>query len=121
MGRTPPRGGPGATDGRPRALIGEAMRLLAPQWREGLRYHKAGVVPTEPVPEAARPRMPFATCDPEASRRVMAAMDAVDARHGRGTPRVPATGIERPWQTRHSRRSRRFTTRPDELLEATAW
>lgn len=65
--------------------------------------------------------MPFATRGPEASRRVMAAMDAVNARHGRGTLRVLATGIERPWQTRHSRRSRRFTTRLDEVLEATAW
>lgn len=104
-----------------RALIGEAMRLLSPQWREGLRYYKTGVVLTDLVAEAAQPRMLFATRDPAASRRVMAAMDAVNARHGRGTPRVLVTGFERPWQTRHSRRSRRYTTRLDEVLEATAW
>ena len=51
----------------------------------------------------------------------MTAMDAVNARHGRGTLRVLATGIERPWQTRYNRRSQRFTTRLEELMEATAW
>lgn len=103
------------------ALIAEAARMLRPLWREGYAYFKVGVMLSELTPAAGRPRMLFATRDPTRSAKLMAALDAVNARHGRDTLRVLATGIERPWQTRHSRRSRRFTTRLDEVLEATAW
>lgn len=103
------------------ALIGEAVRLLTPLWRDGFRYFKAGVVLTDLVTRAAQPRMLFATRNPEASRRTMAALDAVNARYGRGTLRPLSTGIARSWGTRHSCQSQRFTTRLDEVMEATAW
>jgi DNA polymerase V len=51
----------------------------------------------------------------------MAALDAVNARFGRGALRPLATGIARPWGTRHGRMSPRYTTRVNELTEATAW
>ena len=65
--------------------------------------------------------MMFPTRDPKQSRKVMAAMDAVNARYGRGTLRPLATGIERSWGTRSSRLSPRYTTHAGEMLEATAW
>ncbi len=51
----------------------------------------------------------------------MQALDAVNARYGRGTLRPLATGITRPWATRHERLSQRYTTRAEEMLVATAW
>jgi hypothetical protein len=50
--------------------------------------------------------------------RLMAALDAVNARFGRGTLRPLSTGLARPWGTRHARLSPRYTTRLDELMEA---
>ncbi|WP_408871515.1 DUF4113 domain-containing protein [Craurococcus roseus] len=38
-----------------------------------------------------------------------------------GRPPPLATGIARPWGTRHARLSPRYTTRLDELMEARAW
>ena len=70
---------------------------------------------------AAEPRSLFPTRDPARSARLMATLDAVNARHGRGTVRPLATGITRPWSTRHSRLSPRYTTRVEELMEARAW
>ena len=103
------------------ALIDEALRMLRPLWRPGLRYFKAGVVLNDLVPERMQPRMLFATRDPAQSAKVMAALDTVNARYGRGTLRPLATGIARPWSTRHDRLSQRYTTRVEELLVATAW
>ena len=103
------------------ALIGEALRMLRPLWQPGLRYFKAGVVLNDLVPERLQPRMLFATRDPARSAKVMAALDAVNARYGCGTLRPLATGITRPWSTRHDRLSQRYTTRVEEMLTATAW
>ena len=104
-----------------RDLIREAVRMLRPLWRDGFRYFKAGVMLDDLVPQARQPAMMFPTRDPKQSRKVMAAMDAVNARYGRGTLRPLATGIERSWGTRSSRLSPRYTTHAGEMLEATAW
>ena len=103
------------------ALIAEALRMLRPLWVPGLRYFKAGVVLNDLVPERQQPCMLFATRDPVKSAKVMQALDAVNARYGRGTLRPLATGIARPWATRQDRLSQRYTTRIEEILVATAW
>ncbi len=46
------------------------------------------------VREAEQPLMLFATRDPIRSAKVMAAMDTVNARYGRGTIRPLSTGIK---------------------------
>ena len=103
------------------ALIGEAVRMLRPLWRPGLRYFKAGIILDDLVPMSEQPRMLFATRDPARSAKVMQALDTVNARYGRGTLRPLATGIKRGWSTRHERLSPRYTTNIDEMLVATAW
>ncbi|TCZ54592.1 Y-family DNA polymerase [Roseicella aquatilis] len=103
------------------ALIGEALRLLRSLWQPGYRYAKAGVMLNDLRPEAGQPRMLFPTRDPVRSARVMAAMDAVNARHSAGTLRPLATGLARPWAARAARLSPRYTTRLEEILVARAW
>ena len=66
-------------------------------------------------------RSMFPTRDPARSARLMAALDAVKARFGRGTLRPVATGLARRWGTRHARLSPRYTTRLSEVMEAEAW
>ena len=104
-----------------RALVAEAVRMLRPLWRPGLRWFKAGVMLSDLAPAAAQPRMLFATRDLARSARVMAALDAINARHGRDALRIAATGLERGWGTRHHRLSPRYTTRAAEMLVAQAW
>ena len=52
--------------------------------------------------------------------RLMAAMDAINARFGRDAVRLAACGIEQPWQMRQAARSPRYTTVWDELPTARA-
>ena len=94
------------------------LRLL---WVPGLRCFKAGVVLNDLVAERQQPRMLFATRDPVRSVRAMQALDAVNARYGRGTLCPLATGIARPRATRHDRLSRHYAIRIEEIPVATAW
>jgi len=103
------------------ALIGEAVRMLRPLWRQGHRYLKVGVMLDDLIDAEAEPRSLFPTRDPARSARLMTALDAVNGRHGRGTVRPLATGIARPWGTRYSHLSPRYTTQVGELMEAEAW
>jgi DNA polymerase V len=95
--------------------------LLRPPWRDGYRYFKVGVLLDDLRGAEAEPRSLFPLRDPARSARLMSALDAVNARFGRGTLRPLATGLARPWGTRHGRMSPRCTTRVDELMEARAW
>ena len=95
--------------------------MLRPLWRDGYRYFEVGVLLDDLRDAAAEPRGLFPTRDPARSARLMAALDAVNARFGRGTLRPLSTGLARPRGTRHARLSPRYTTRVEELMEAKAW
>ena len=62
----------------------------------------------------------FPTRDPAHSAALMRAMDQVNSRYGRGTLRPLATGTTRPWGTRAGRLTPRYTTHPDEIMQARA-
>jgi len=57
----------------------------------------------------------FGDSDFERSRRVMTAVDEINRRHGRGTVRL---GVAREgfWKAKFLLRSKRYTTRLDEVL-----
>lgn len=95
--------------------------MLRPLWRQGFRYFKVGVVLDDLRDAETEPRSLFPTRDPVRSARLMAAMDAVNGRFGRGTVRPLATGIARRWGTRMDRLSPRYTTHLDEIMRARAW
>ena len=102
------------------ALIGEAVRLLCAVWRPGFRYFKAGIMLGDLAPARQQAGM-FATRDTVKSARAMAALDAVNARFGRGTLRPAATGMLKAWAGRQARHSPRYTTRAEEMLIAKAF
>jgi DNA polymerase V len=64
-------------------------------------------------PEDAPPTL-FSAHQPR-SDALMAALDRVNARFGRGALFPAAIGIERPWRLRAAHHSPRYTTRLDEL------
>ena len=100
------------------ALIQSAVRAAEHMWRDGYRYQKAGIVlldlyqPTElPVADM------FATRDPEKSKSLMAALDAVNARFGQNTLRPGAIRQAPSWGMRRANLSPCYTTRLADLLE----
>lgn len=100
-----------------RLLVSEVKRLAAEVWRPGVRFAKAGVllaglVKEERVPGSLFGRTVF---EREKAGRLMAAMDAINARMGRDTVKPLAAGLVKPWQGKSAHRSRAWTTRWAEL------
>lgn len=102
------------------ALIGAARTAVQALWRQGPRYSKAGLITNDLVPLKGTQAVLFDGYDRARSAELMAAIDNVNRRFGRGTVFPAAMGIERPWQTQFSRRSPRYTTSLDELPVAVA-
>ena len=87
-------------------------------YREGYEYKRAGVVLLDLAPVGAVTGDLFAATRIEATERrerLMAVMDGINTRWGRGTVRYLAEGLAQPWQMRRGRMTPRYTTCWDEL------
>lgn len=62
-------------------------------------------------------RVLFGGYDHARSAKLMATLDAVNDRHGRGTLVPAAVGFKKEWSTKFEMRSRRYTTNWGELPE----
>ncbi|KQT86465.1 Y-family DNA polymerase [Methylobacterium sp. Leaf466] len=109
------------------ALIAAARRGVERTWREPpddrpWRYSKAGVVTTDLMLLDASPRALIGQLDRERSGPLMAAMDACNARFGRGSvvPARAGLAAKRTWSTKFEMRSPRYTTQVAELPTARA-
>jgi DNA polymerase V len=100
------------------ALIEVATRLADRLWRDGYVYAKAGVMLTNLTPAAVRPRDLFPSRDPARSARLMAALDTVNARFGKGAIQAASSGITRAWGTRAGHVSPCYTTVLGDVLTA---
>lgn len=108
-----------------RQLIAAAARCVEAAWPgpRGVCYVKAGVLLDDLCPADAAPPTLFdaaEVCPAPKSEALMAAMDRVNARFGRGTLVPAASGIARPWKLRAAHHSPRYTTRLDELPQVRA-
>jgi len=97
-----------------RELVAAAGRCLEAAWRDGFAYAKAGVLLDDLLAPGAAPPCLFAAPRP-GSAALMAAVDQVNARFGRGAVFPAAVGLERAWAQRAAHRSPRYTTRVGEL------
>ncbi|WP_338108137.1 Y-family DNA polymerase [Novacetimonas hansenii] len=102
------------------ALIAASLRLLRKIWKPGYRYFKAGVI-LDALAPAARQGALFSTRDPQRAESVMATMDALNARFGRGTVRPLATGTRQDWRPRQAFLSPAYTTRFEDIMQVHAW
>ncbi|MCK7582362.1 MAG: DUF4113 domain-containing protein [Chromatiales bacterium] len=91
------------------------MRGLSAIYRAGFRYKKAGVMLWSLAPADQRQGGLFDAGDGERSWTLMAALDAVNARMGRGTLRFGTEGFRQPWAMRQAHRSPAYTTRWEEV------
>ena len=97
-------------------LIRYALRGIEQIFRESYRYKKAGGILTELVPARQVQTHLFDQHNRERSRRLMAALDALNTQWGAGTVRYGAMGLQPRWRMRCGRRSPRYTTRWEELV-----
>lgn len=98
-------------------LISAATRAAKHLWRPGFRYQKAGIVLIDlTTPQDLPVQDMFATRDPEKSKAIMAALDAVNARYGRGTLRPGLVAPAPHWGMRRQNLSPCYTTRIEDLL-----
>ncbi len=99
-----------------RALIAAALPCLEAAWQgpQGFHYVKAGVLLDDLCRAEEAPPILFDAAAPK-SEALMAAMDRVNAKFGRGTLFPAAVGIERGWKQQAAHHSPRYTTQLDEL------
>lgn len=99
-----------------RRIVGAAVAVVDRLFRSGKSYKKAGVLLPFLEPAASAPMTLFDRPDLR-SARLMAAMDAISAEHGRGAVRLAAEGVVsgKGWEMSQSRRSPRYTTRLEDL------
>jgi DNA polymerase V len=97
-------------------LIQAARAGLGRIYRKGYRYKKAGVMLLELMPAGQRQGELFAPQDATDTRaRLLAVLDAMNRRLGRGTLRFAAEGVEQPWRMRRERVTPSYTSDWDEL------
>ncbi|MBK8639916.1 MAG: Y-family DNA polymerase [Chromatiaceae bacterium] len=99
-------------------LLRAARAGLRQIYTPGYEYKRAGVVLLELAPVGAVTGDLFARTTPAATarrERLMAVLDGVNARWGRGTLRYLAEGFVQPWQMRRARMTPRYTTCWEEL------
>jgi DNA polymerase V len=99
-----------------RELISAASTCIDGLFRDGHQFKKCGIILTGLVSEDKVQQNLFDSIDRAKSRRLMRAIDAVNARES--APLLwAAEGLNQPWQVKFKRRSNRCTTRWDELPE----
>lgn len=97
-------------------LIRSACVSIDRLYRKGCAFKKCGIILNGLVPENRIQGNFFDDVDREKYQQLMRTIDAVNA--GSDCPvRWAAEGINQPWKLKFQRRSRRYTTRWDELLE----
>jgi DNA polymerase V len=107
---------PAATDDTGE-LIRFGLGAVEKIFKPGCKYKKAGVLLTELIPADQNQANLFDSADHARTERLMATIDAVNARMGGRALQFAAQGTTQPWSGRCQLRSPNYTTRWDELLE----
>lgn len=94
-----------------RMLSGWALAILGKIYRAGYAYQKAGIQLSELRPRDRRQGSLFGSeAQAEAGEKLMAAMDRINGRWGRGTMRLAAEGLDKVWKMRQQNLSPQYTT-----------
>lgn len=94
-------------------MIAAATVAVRRLWVPGFRYAKAGVMLDDLVPAGSATGDLLAKADPR-REQLMAALDRVTRRHGRGALEPARAGLTNRWSTTADMRSQAYTTRPSE-------
>ena len=104
------------------ALIATATSAARSMWRDGFRYFKAGIVLVDLYQPSELPVLDlFTSRDPEKSKAVMGALDAINARYGRDSIRPGGLARRsRDWAMKRGNLSPAYTTRLEDILTVRA-
>lgn len=97
-------------------LIRAAHHCLPCIWKPGVRYKKAGVVCLDLCAAASVQAGLFHAPDTPVRQELMASLDSLNRRYGRGTVAYAATGTHRAWALRSEQTSAAYTTRWTDVL-----
>lgn len=99
-----------------RLLCRAALRGLQQIYRSGYAYQKAGVMLTEIIATASRPRTLFDdVAAQQKSVALMTTLDQINRRMGSGTVQLLGEGVRKSWAMRRGNVSQCYTTEWDEL------
>jgi DNA polymerase V len=97
-------------------LITHALSALRSIYRPGYRYHKAGVLLHELIPENMLQGHLFSPLYSATSENLQRTIDRINFEYGSGTVRHAALGNKGTWKMKSAYRSPAYTTRWDQLL-----
>ncbi|WP_434668235.1 Y-family DNA polymerase [Klebsiella sp. B345] len=101
-----------------RDIIAAAIRALDSVWKEGHRYQKAGVMLGDFYSQGVAQLNLFDDNAPRKnSEKLMAVLDALNAKNGRSALYFAGQGIQTGWQMKRDMLSPRYTTRYSDLLQ----
>jgi DNA polymerase V len=87
------------------------LMVLDSIYREGFRYHKAGIMLLDIVPVRGHQPSLFSDQDVIArSGKLMKAIDLLNKKMGTNTVRFGAQGLQQEWRMRRERKSPAYTT-----------
>lgn len=99
-------------------LIRHAIPLAEQLYQPGLKYLKAGVVLSGLVPDGSIQANLFVDKQLQQRRKLlMEAIDNINFSQRNDVVKYLASGLERNWKMRQEMRSKRYTSRWDELFE----
>ncbi|TRO17989.1 DUF4113 domain-containing protein [Ectopseudomonas mendocina] len=104
----------------PQLITQAALAGLDEVYRPGFSYAKAEVLLMDLCGRGEFTDDLFAASQPAASEKVMAVLDSVNAKWGRGTLRPGIVPASPEWGMRRELLSQSFTTRVDQLWKVSA-
>lgn len=98
-------------------MIRIAKKCIQSLYRPGHNYQKAGVMLVDLVAEQTMQHDMLIRLSPK-KMYLMEVIDKINKKQGKNALFYGAEGIQREWRQRCGKRSARYTTRWDELLQA---
>lgn len=99
-----------------RLLITHAKRLLKIIYKADFVYHKCGVVLLNLTTNAYQQQNLFSSYNPSSSDVLMHSVDSINQNKGPGALFYGAQGMDKKWAMKNSWRSKRYTTKMNDLL-----
>jgi len=91
-------------------IANAALWLLKQLWKDGVYYQKAGVMLMDLVPAGGLQQDIFGySDDEEKTSNLMAALDRVNTKYGRGTVKLASEGVANGWSMKRALKSPNYT------------
>ena len=100
-----------------RKFIAYALPLVQQLFEEGRIYVKAGVILSDIIPDTSIQGNLFYASDNPADKQLLKAMDNINFGVREDLVRFGSAGTTRNWKMRQEHRSKKYTTRWNELFE----